>query len=110
MPALHELELGRFAVLADHRPTVADIVGAPRRAIGALIARSTFLPRIIGALLLVAGLGYLADSSMSFWPALRPWVFPYTLYPGALAEGSIALWLFFVGVNPSKWEKQAARR
>lgn len=76
--------------------------------IGLLIARSAFLPKIIGVLLALAGLGYLVSSTASlFLPALAPLVFPYSLLPGLVAESVLALWLLLIGVNASKWEQQA---
>ena len=78
--------------------------------IGILIARSKFLPRVIGLGLAVAGVGYLLNSGASlFLPALRPFVFPYVLFLGLFAEGAFALWLAFMGLNSSAWEKQATR-
>lgn len=78
--------------------------------IGLLIARSIFLPRIIGALLVLAGLGYLVNSAASlFLPAMASLVFPYSMLPGLVAESALALWLLLVGVNSAKWEQQATR-
>jgi hypothetical protein len=77
--------------------------------IGGLIAASNFLPRIIGALLMIAGGCYLINSFANFSsPAFADTLFPYILLPGLVAEASLALWLFFIGVNVSKWEKLAA--
>ena len=76
--------------------------------IGVLIARATFLPRIIGWLLAIAGLGYLLNSAaVLFYPPLEAVVFPYALLPGLVAESALALWLMVVGVNAAKWEEQA---
>ncbi len=76
--------------------------------IGGLIARSTFLPRIIGAMLTVAGSCYMADSVAYFAaPEVRSALFPWLLLPGFVAEGSLALWLFTMGVNVSRWREAA---
>jgi hypothetical protein len=72
---------------------------------GYLIFRSTFLPRIIGILLAVAGLGYLTF----VWPPLGDRLFvPYILVPGLVGEGSLALWLTFFGVNSERWTQTAS--
>jgi Domain of unknown function (DUF4386) len=75
--------------------------------IGFLISRSTFLPKIIGILMVLAGLGYL----MFVWPPLGDRLFvPYILVPALVGEGSLTLWLIFVGVNPERWTQQARAR
>ncbi len=76
--------------------------------IGYLILRSTFLPRILGLLLMIAGLSYLTYSFARFLsPELAAHLFPYILMPG-VAELLLALWLLVVGVNAAKWQKQAS--
>jgi Domain of unknown function (DUF4386) len=77
---------------------------------GYLIVRSTFLPRILGMLMVLAGLGYL----IFLWPPLGDRLFfPYILIPGVLGEGSLTLWLLVMGVNNIRWteldERRAAR-
>jgi hypothetical protein len=71
--------------------------------IGYLIFRSTFLPRIVGALMVLAGLGYLTLLSK----LLADYLFPYNLAPGALGETSLMLWLLVIGVNNQRWKQQA---
>jgi uncharacterized protein DUF4386 len=72
--------------------------------IGYLIFRSTFLPRIIGALMAFAGLGYLTFLS----PPLAEYLSPYNLAPAAFGEGSLMLWLLVMGVNTQRWKEQAS--
>jgi hypothetical protein len=62
---------------------------------GYLIFRSTFLPRILGALIAFAGLGWLTSLS----PSLANSLSPYNLASGVLGEGSVCLWLLVMGVN-----------
>lgn len=62
--------------------------------IGYLIFRSTFLPRILAALMAFAGLGYLTFLS----PALVKNLFPYNLAPGAIGQILLCLWLLVMGV------------
>jgi hypothetical protein len=74
--------------------------------IGYLILRSTFLPRFIGALMVVAGLGWLT----CLFPALAESFAPYNVIPGSLGEISLTLWLLVKGVNVQRWNEQASRR
>jgi hypothetical protein len=71
--------------------------------IGYLIFNSTFLPRILGALMALAGLGYLTF----LWPLLGSHLFfPYLVVPAVIGEGSLTLWLLVMGVNAQRWKKQ----
>lgn len=75
-------------------------------AIGWLIFRSTFLPRFLGVLLIVAGLIYL----FSTWVYL---VFPAVALSFDIqllsygAEIVLCLWLLVMGVKAEEWQKQA---
>jgi len=71
--------------------------------IGYLIFRSTFLPRILSALMAIAGLGWLTFLS----PPLANYLSPYNLASGLLGEGSVFLWLLVMGVNVGRWKEQA---
>jgi hypothetical protein len=71
--------------------------------IGYLIFRSTFLPRVLGVLMAIAGLGWLTFLS----PPLANFLSPYILLLGFLAELSLCLWLLVVGVNVQQWKEQA---
>lgn len=71
--------------------------------VGYLIFRSTFLPRALGALMAIAGLGWLTFVSM---PLVESW-FPYNLAPGIVGEGVLTLWLLFAGVDVRRWHEQA---
>jgi len=72
--------------------------------IGYLIFRSAFLPRILGALMALAGLAWLTFLS----PPLANYLSPYNLAVGALAELSLTLWLLVMGVNVQRWREQAS--
>lgn len=77
--------------------------------IGWLIARATFLPRIIGWLLAIAGLCYVANTvAGALAPELARALFPWFLLPALPAEGGLTLWLLIMGVNTAKWREQAA--
>ena len=73
--------------------------------IGYLIFRSTFLPRILGALIALAGLGWLTFLS----PPLANHLLTYLEVLGFLAEGSLMLWLLVMGVNAQRWKERASR-
>lgn len=70
--------------------------------VGYLIFRSTFLPRILGALMAFAGLGWLTF----LWPPLANYLSPYNLAPGMLGEGALIVWLLVKGVNVERWKEQ----
>jgi hypothetical protein len=72
--------------------------------LGYLIFKSTFLPRIIGVLMALAGLGYLTLLAKPLADHLAP----YNLLPAALGETSLMLWLLIVGLNSHRWKEQAS--
>ncbi len=74
--------------------------------IGNLIFRSTFLPRILGALMAFGGLGWLTFLS----PPLANYLSPYNLAPGILGEGALTVWLLAIGVDEQRWKEQAGLR
>jgi len=71
--------------------------------IGYLILRSTFLPRILGVLMALGGLGWLTFVS----PGLSNYLSPYNMAPGVLGETVLTVWLLAVGVNARRWNEQA---
>ena len=70
--------------------------------IGYLIFRSTFLPRFLGVLMALAGLGWLIFMS----PLANP-LSTYLKILGFVAEASLMLWLIVKGVNVQRWKEQA---
>jgi hypothetical protein len=71
--------------------------------LGYLIFRSTFLPRILGVLMMFAGLGWL----VFLLPPLAHSLGTYIKILGILAEGLLMLWLLVKGVNVQRWKEQA---
>jgi len=77
--------------------------------IGYLIFRSTFLPRILGVLLAIAGFYYQINNFAEFLsPAIAARVEPYVFVIG-IAELLLALWLVVMGVNEQRWKEQASK-
>ena len=71
--------------------------------IGCLIFKSTFLPRILGVLMVVAGFGWLI-----FISPLANHLSTYLKVLGFVAELSLCLWLLVMGVNVQRWREQAS--
>ena len=72
--------------------------------VGYLIFRSTFLPRVLGVLMAIGGLGWLTYMS----PPLANHLSPYNLASGILGQESVMLWLLVMAVNEQRWEEQAS--
>ena len=78
--------------------------------LGYLIHRSGYMPRIIGALMAIAGVCYVVNSfAVLLSPPLAGLLFPAILLPALVAESSLALWLLVKGVNAERWDRQAGR-
>ena len=71
--------------------------------LGYLIYRSTFLPRITGVLIAVAGVGWFTFLS----PPLSTFLLTELEVLGFAAEASLMLWLLLVGVNVQRWNEKA---
>jgi hypothetical protein len=70
---------------------------------GYLIARSTFLPRILGVLLMIDRVGW----ATYVVPPVAEAIFPAIAVASGLAELPLMLWLIIVGVNSERWKEQA---
>jgi Domain of unknown function (DUF4386) len=71
--------------------------------IGYLIYRSVFLPRLLGVLMLFAGIGWLIFLS----PFGKHLTLPLEIL-GILAEALLMLWLIIKGISNQKWRAQNA--
>jgi hypothetical protein len=72
--------------------------------VGILIFRSTFLPRILGVLLAMAGVGWM----MYLFPPVANRLFmPYIAVASAVGEIPLELWLIVMAVNAQRWMEQA---
>lgn len=72
--------------------------------IGYLVFRSTFLPRLIGVLAVISGIGWMAF----LWPPLASALWPRVILPLDVGELALVLWLLIAGVNAERWHEQAA--
>jgi hypothetical protein len=68
---------------------------------GYLVFRSAFLPRILGVLSMLAGLGWLTF----LYPSLGNQLFMFILLLGLIGSVSEILWLLIKGVNVEKWNE-----
>jgi hypothetical protein len=71
---------------------------------GYLIFRSSFLPRVLGVLLAISGLGWMTYLSP---PLAMRLFFPYIVAASAFGEIPLELWLIVMGVNAQRWKEQA---
>jgi hypothetical protein len=72
---------------------------------GWLIVKSTFLPRVLGALGMLAGVGWLIFLA----PPLANRLYPYIVALGLVAAAVQVTWLLVFGVNEQRWDEQARR-
>ena len=71
-----------------------------------LIVLSGYLPKLIGALVLLGGLAFVARNvAFVLWPSFPSGQLLLAIMPGLLL---LALWLLVKGVNVAKWEAKAA--
>jgi hypothetical protein len=77
--------------------------------IGLLILRSTFLPGVLGLLMILGGVCYLGDSYRVILAIPLPGTLAeVVLLPGVVAEGALALWLLSRGLDRQKWASAGA--
>jgi len=72
---------------------------------GYLIFRSAFLPRVLGVLLAISGVGWM---TYLFPPLADRLFFPFLAAASALGEIPLELWLIVMAVNVQRWKEQAS--
>lgn len=79
--------------------------GIPSLIFGYLMFRSGYLPRVLGALWVLGGLGFVIGSVVwLFAPSAAAFLLP----PQLLAGLSLCLWLLVRGVDEEKWKEREA--
>lgn len=84
-------------------PNPLALFGCYCLAIGYLILRSGFLPKVLGVLMAFGGLGWLTFVS----PPLATHLSPYNMLPGVIGETALTLWLLAMGIDAQHWSRQA---
>lgn len=112
-PLAEQLQATAKAIIATHslEPGREDVFfGFQIAALGFLITRSRFIPRVIGVLLLLGGAGFLITSFTEFLsPALGGKLAPLILPIAIIGEGSLTLWLLAKGVDVAQWRAAVDR-
>lgn len=75
--------------------------------LGVLIFKSDFLPRIVGVLMAIGGLGNLIDSFATFLSPTLAARLPDLGMLGGIAELALTVWLLVMSVNTAKWREKA---
>ena len=95
-----------FLHLSDEAARIALIFfGCFQLLLGYLIIRSTFLPRVIGVLIALAGAGWLTFLS----PPVVNHLSVELEILGFVAEASLMLWLLVRGIDGQRWTQAAHR-
>lgn len=87
-----------LAVLQLHKPAYnigLVFFGFYMVLIGCLVFQSTFMPRVLGVLVIVSGLGWLTF----LWPLLAAALWPRVILTLGAGEGLLILWLLIAGVK-----------
>jgi hypothetical protein len=93
-----------FLRVNDHGAAIALVFfGFYALLTGYLILRSTFLPRFLGVLSVLGGLGWLTFLNQPLGYRL----FPYIAVFGILGAVALIVWLLVFGVNEQRWKEQA---
>jgi hypothetical protein len=97
------LSILRFAHVAPSYPNPLALFGVHCILVGGLIYKSTFLPRAVGLLLAIGGLGWLTFA----FPAIASRLAPFNMLPGFVGELVLSVWLVAKGVNVARWNEMA---
>ena len=93
-----------FLKINDHAAAMAlGFFGLDELLRSYLIFRSTFLPRALGVMSAITGVGLLTFLSPTFGYRL----FPIVALVGLLASAAMITWLLVFGVNEQRWSERA---
>lgn len=102
-PQVNEIALILFKVNGQAFNLYLVFFGAWCAVTGYLMFRSTFMPRIFGALLMVSGIGWMAF----LLPLEGIKIFPAIAIASGIGEIPLMLWLIIKGVNSKRWHEHA---
>jgi hypothetical protein len=103
LTALNPAQVQQLSFVLLRLYTEAYSVGLPFFAffmafMGYAVFKSSYVPRFIGGLFMIAGFGWLPFLNPSFGQAHLPYILPFSI-----GELVIALWLLIKGVDVAKW-------
>lgn len=103
-PAQSELMVGSFMNQFQNGNSVIGIFwGLWLIPFGMLCCKSEFIPKVMGALLVLGGLSYVIDAfTFVLLPDLQPYTAIFVTVCSCIAEISILLWLLIKGVREPK--------
>ena len=106
---LQALSLAALKLQAQVFPIGMVFFGIQCISIGYLVARSSFLPRILGVLLAIGGTCYVIVSFANFLaPSFGPRLVPFLMSIALIGEGALGGWLLIKGVDVQSWNEQAS--
>jgi hypothetical protein len=70
------------------------------------MVRSGYLPRVLGALWVLGGLGFVTSNVR--WVLAPAYAFPFLPVPQLIATLSLGLWLLIRGIDVGKWNENEA--
>jgi hypothetical protein len=106
---LQAMSLAALKLQAQAFPIGMVFFGIQCISIGYLVARSTFLPRLLGILLAIGGTCYVIVSLANFLaPSFGPHLVPFLMPIALIGEGLLGGWLLVKGVNVQRWNEQAS--
>jgi hypothetical protein len=77
---------------------------------GWLIYRSEYLRKFLGVLIMIAGIGYIANGfAQILFPSIGGIVFMAIILPVFIGETTLSLWLLIKGVDIDKWNASVER-
>jgi hypothetical protein len=114
LKAVDPHELQAFALVAiklyDYAFGIALVpFGIHCALLGYLIFKSTYLPKALGVLLVLAGFAYVLNSfALLAVPAIAGATFIAMFATGVPAELGLTLWLIIFGVNVARWNERTS--
>jgi hypothetical protein len=105
-PQIHALAYQALRLQSAGYNIALTFYGFSDIAVGALIFRSGFFPRLIGLLMALAGICYIVNAYSIFLDSPLD-LFPWIMAPCLIGEGGFTLWLLFAGVDDARWRGTA---